>query len=72
MALTFAAAATGCAAVPPAATGGPPPGGPPPLGGPRGSPLVPPLHSPIATFRSSLSSASVKGCCGAMAVADVA
>src|SRR6266446_1514133 len=68
MALTFAAAATGCAAAPPAPAGPPvggPPGGPP--GGPRGDPLVPPPRSPIATFRSSSSSVSVRGYCGATA-----
>ncbi len=67
MALTFAAAATGCAAAPPVVVGPPPPGGPPPLGGPEGSPLVPPPRSPIVTFRSSSSSVSVRGYCGAMA-----
>ena len=72
MALTFAAAATGCAAAPPAAVGPPPPGGPPPLGGPEGGPPVPPPHSPIATFRSSLSSVSVRGYCGATAGAVIA
>src|SRR6266436_5793044 len=70
MALTFAAAATGCAAAPPAAAGPPPPGGPPPLGGPGGDPPVPPPRSPITTFRRSLSSASVRGYCGATAAVD--
>ncbi len=69
MALTFAAAVIGCAAAPPAATGPPPPGGPPPLGGPGGSPPVPPPRSPIATFKSSSSSASVRGYCGVTAAA---
>ncbi len=70
MALTFAAAATGCAAAPPPVAGPPPPGGPPLPGDPGGIPPVPPPRSPMATFRRSSSSASVKGCCGVMA-ADV-
>ena len=68
MAFTFAATTTGCAAAAPAT--GSPPGGPPPPGGPGGSPPVPPPHSPIATLRSSSSSFSVSGYCGAIAVAD--
>ena len=63
IALTFVAVAIGWAATPPVAAGPPPPGGPPPLGGPP----VPPPHSPIATFRRSSSSASVRGYCGATA-----
>ncbi len=72
IALTFVAAAIGCAAVPPAVGGPPPPGGPPPLGGPGGGPPVPPPHSPIATFRSSSSSVSVRGYCGATAAVEAA
>ncbi len=67
IALMFAVAAIGWAAAPPVAAGPPPPGGPPPLGGPEGGPPVPPPRSPIATFRSSLSSVSVRGYCGATA-----
>src|SRR6266478_6515484 len=66
IALTLVAAATGWFAAPPVGAG-PPPGGPPPLGGPGGLPPVPPPRSPIAVFRSSSSSASVRGCCGATA-----
>ena len=63
MALTLAAAVTGCATAVPAAAG------PPPPGGPGGFPSVPPPHSPIATLRSSSNSYAVRGCCGVMAVA---
>ncbi len=72
IALTFVAAATGCVAAPPVAAGPPPPGGPPLLGGPGGDPPVPPPHSPIAIFRSSSSSVSVKGYCDATAAAGAA
>src|SRR6266404_9049231 len=72
IALTFAAAVIGWAAAPPVAVGPPPPGGPPPLGGPEGGPLVPPPRSPIATFRSSSSSVSVRGYCGATAAVIIA
>src|SRR6266478_6411945 len=67
IALTLVAAATGWFVVPPVAAGPPPPGGPSPLGGPGGVPPVPPPRSPIAVFRSLSSSASVRGCCGAIA-----
>src|SRR6266436_1465555 len=72
MALMLATATIGCAAAPPAVAGPPPPGGLPPPGGPGGFPLVPPPCSPIAILRSSLSSASVRGCCGAIAAAGAA
>src|SRR6266403_1905882 len=70
MALTLAAAAIGCATAPPVVAG-PPPGGPPP-GALGGFPPVPPPCSPIATFRSSSSSASMRGCCGATAAVGAA
>ncbi len=66
IALTFAAVAIGCAVALPVA------GGPPPPGVPRGSPPVPPPHSPIAILRSSSSSVSVSGCCAMTAGADIA
>ncbi len=72
IALTLAAVVTGCAAAPPAATGPPPPGGPLPGGGLGGFPPVPPPRSPIAMFRSSSSSASVRGYCGATTAAGAA